>query len=254
MNRFKALLLVVALQFIFLSASFAQKQFKVLLVTTTKGWHHESIHAGVLALQELGTRNFFDVVLMENPGGFTDDYLKQFQAVVFLNTTGDIFNAKEQQVMERFIKSGKGFVGIHSAADTEYDWPWYNKLVGRMFVIHPAVQTAKTKILDPTFPGLQGFQNDKLWTEEWYEYGPEKVSGLNYILGVDESSYDAKADWGDRAKGQGMGKMHPIAWYHEFDGGRAFYTGLGHVPTNFNEPAFLNHLYAGIFWAATGKK
>lgn len=254
MNRSKIFLLFVAIQFIFLTNSFAQKQFKVLLVTTTKGWHHESVHAGVLAIQQLGARNFFDVVLWENPGGFTDEYLMQFQAVVFLNTTGDIFDAAQQQVMERFIQSGKGFVGIHSAADTEYDWPWYNKLVGRMFQIHPEVQTAKTKIMDPKFPGLQGFENDKLWTEEWYEYGPEKVSGLNYILGVDESTYNPKADWGGRGKGAGMGKSHPIAWYHEFDGGRAFYTGLGHLPTNFSEPAFLNHLYAGIFWAATGKK
>lgn len=254
MNRSKFFLLIVAIQFIFLADTFAQKQFKVLLVTTTKGWHHESIHAGVLAIQQLGARNYFDVVLFENPGGFTDEYLKQFQAVIFLNTTGDIFDLAQQQTMERFIQSDKGYVGIHSAADTEYDWPWYNKLVGRMFQIHPAVQTAKTKILDPKFPGLQGFENDKLWTEEWYEYGPEKVSGLNYILGVDESSYSPKADWGGRGKGAGMGKLHPIAWYHEFDGGRAFYTGLGHVPTNFSEPAFLNHLYAGIFWAATGKK
>lgn len=254
MSRFKLLLAFAAIQFLFISNLKAQKQFKVLLVTTTKGWHHESVHAGVLAIQQLGQRNFFDVVLWEDPGGFTDAYLKQFQAVVFLNTTGDIFDASQQQVMERFIQSGKGFVGIHSAADTEYDWPWYNKLVGRMFVIHPQVQTAKMKILDPKFPGLQGFETDKLWTEEWYEYGPEKTTGLNYVLGVDESSYSPKVNWGGRGKGEGMGKLHPISWYHEFDGGRAFYTGLGHLPTNFLEPAFLNHLYAGIFWAATGKK
>lgn len=254
MNRIKLLLVFAAMQFLFITPSWAQKQFKVLLVTTTKGWHHESVHAGVLAIQQLGTRNFFDVVLWEDPGGFTDDYLKQFQAVVFLNTTGDIFDEKQQKVMERFIQSGKGFVGIHSAADTEYDWPWYNKLVGRMFHIHPAVQTAKMKIMDAKFPGLQGFENGKLWTEEWYEYGPEKTIGLNYILSVDESTYNPKTDWGARGKGEGMGSSHPISWYHNFDGGRAFYTGLGHLPTNFLEPAFLNHLYAGIFWAATGKK
>ncbi len=254
MNRIKFCLLLFVVQLSFAFTAQAQKQFKILLVTTTRGWHHESIHAGVLALQQLGVHNFFDVVLWEDPNGFTDKYVEQFQAVIFLNTTGDIFDAAQQKVMERFIESGKGFVGIHSASDTEYDWDWYTKLVGRMFHIHPTVQTAKMKVLDPKFPGLQGFADGKLWTEEWYEFGPEKVSGLNYILGVDEATYNPKADWGARGKGEGMGKMHPLSWYHNYDGGRAFYTALGHLPTNFSEPAFLNHLYAGILWAATGKK
>jgi uncharacterized protein len=231
----------------------AQKQFKTLLVTTTKGWHHESLHAGVLAIQGMGVKNYFDVVLFENPNGFTDEYLKQFQAVIFLNTTGDIFDTAQQKVMERFIQSGKGFVGIHSASDTEYDWDWYNKLVGRMFKIHPAIQTAEINILDAGFPGLQGFANNKLWTDEWYEFGPEKISGLNYILSVDETTYNPKADWGEK-KGVGMGKLHPLSWYHNFDGGRSFYTALGHLPAIYSDLVFLNHLYAGIFWAATGKK
>jgi len=254
MNRFKLFLAFIAMLLLFNFTAKAQKQFKVLLVTTTRGWHHESIHAGVLALQQLGVRHFFEVVLWEDPNGFTDQYLKQFQAVIFLNTTGDIFDEKQQKVMERFIESGKGFVGIHSASDTEYDWEWYTKLVGRMFHIHPVVQTAKLKVADHNFPGLQGFDNGRLWTDEWYEFGPEKTSGLNYILAVDESSYNPKADWGPRGKGEGMGKFHPIAWYHEYDGGRAFYTALGHLPTNFSDPDFLNHVYAGILWAATGKK
>lgn len=235
------------------STSYGQKQFKALLVTTTKGWHHESLHAGVLAIQELGRKNFFDVELFENPNGFTDKYVEQFKVIIFLNTTGDIFDSAQQKTMERFIQSGKGFVGIHSASDTEYDWEWYTKLVGRMFHIHPANQTAKLSVVDPKFPGLQGFTGGKLWTDEWYEFGPEKTAGLNYILAVDESSYNAKVQWGPK-KGEGMGQMHPIAWYHNYDGGRGFYTGLGHLPAVFSDQHFLNHLYAGIFWAATGKK
>jgi type 1 glutamine amidotransferase len=236
------------------SSTLAQsKQFKALLVTTTRGWHHEALHSGVLAIQQMAVKNFFDVVLWEDPNGFTDKYLEQFQVIIFLHTTGDIFDSTQQKVMERFIRSGKGYVGIHSASDTEYDWDWYTKLVGRMFHIHPAIQTAKLTIVDPAFPGLQGFSGNKLWTDEWYEFGPEKISGLNYILAVDESSYSPKVQWKDK-KGEGMGKLHPVAWYHDFDGGRAFYTALGHVPVIFSDPAFLNHLYAGIFWAATGKK
>ena len=254
MNRFKFFLVLILLQATLSLQSQAQKQFKVLMVTTTRGWHHESVHAGVLAVQQLALKNSFDAVLLEDPNGFTDNNLQQFQAIIFINTTGDILDSAQQKVMERFIQSGKGFVGVHSASDTEYDWEWYTKLVGRMFHIHPTVQTAKMKILDAKFPGLQGFADDKLWTEEWYEFGPEKTTGLNYVLGVDETTYNPKADWGARAKGEGMGKLHPLAWYHNYDGGRAFYTALGHLPTNWSEPAFLNHLYAGIFWAATGKK
>jgi len=230
-----------------------QKQFKALVVTTTKGWHHESVHAGFIAIKELGVKNFFDVVLLENPNGFTDKFLQDFQVVIFLNTTGDIFDTAQQKVLESFIQSGKGFAGIHSASDTEYDWEWYTKLVGRMFYIHPVIQTARLKILDNKFPGLQGFADGKLWTDEWYHFGPEKVTDLNYVLSVDESSYNPKVQWGEK-KVEGMGALHPIAWYHNYDGGRSFYTALGHLPTIYTDQAFLNHVYAGIFWAATGKK
>jgi type 1 glutamine amidotransferase len=250
--KFAIVLLFIQL-FVCGAAQAQPKQFKALLVTTTRGWHHESLHSGVIALKEMGVKNFFDVVLWENPAGFTDKFLQDFQVVIFLNTTGDIFDSTQQKVMERFIQSGKGYVGIHSASDTEYDWDWYTKLVGRMFVIHPLVQTARLKVLDGKFPGLQGFADGRLWTDEWYQFGPEKVTDLNYILGVDETSYNPKVQWGEK-KGEGMGQLHPLAWYHNFDGGRAFYTALGHLPTNFSEPAFLNHLYAGIFWGATGRK
>jgi type 1 glutamine amidotransferase len=254
MKAVKSLLIFLIVQICFCCLTIAQqKQFKALLVTTTRGWHHESLHSGVLAIQDLGKRNFSDVVLFEDPKGFTDKFLDQFQVVIFLNTTGDIFDSAQQKVMEHFIQSGKGYVGIHSASDTEYDWDWYNKLVGRMFHIHPEIQTARISILDNSFPGLQGFAGNKLWTEEWYEFGPEKIAGLNYILAVDESTYNPKVQWADK-KGEGMGKLHPVAWYHTYDGGRSFYTALGHMPTDFSDPAFLNHLYAGIFWAATGKK
>jgi type 1 glutamine amidotransferase len=252
MNRIKLCITIILAQVILSFSATAQKQFKVLLVTTTNGWRHESVHAGVLAIQQLAARNFFDVVYFDDPKSFTDKNLQQYQAVIFLNTTGDIFDTAQQGVMERFIKSGKGFVGVHSASDTEYDWEWYTKLVGRMFYIHPPVQTYKLKVLDSAFPGLQGFDG-RQWTDEAYEFGPENISGLHYILGADETSYNPKVNWGAK-KSEGMGQLHPLAWYHEYDGGRAFYTALGHIPAIFSDQTFLNHLYAGILWAATGKK
>ena len=231
----------------------AQRQFRALIVTNTAGWHHESLHYGVVALKELAVRHHFEADVFQDPSSFNDSFLGRYQVLIFLNTTGNILNPAQQQVMERFIRSGKGFVGIHSASDTEYDWEWYTKLVGRMFHIHPEIQTARLQVMDAAFPGLQGFAGGKLWTEEYYEFGEEKVKGLQYILGVDEASYRPAANWAGK-KGSGMGTFHPLAWYHYFDGGRSFYTALGHVAANFRNEAFLDHLYAGILWAATGKK
>jgi uncharacterized protein len=252
LKKISALIFLISI-FFQLNIMAQQQHFKALLVNKTNGWYHESLHYGVVALKKLAQTKSFDILVWEDPNGFTDKYLEQFQVIIFLSTSGNIFDSTQQKVMERFVQSGKGFVGIHSASDTEYDWAWYNKLVGRMFHIHPVVQTAKLKILDATFPGLQGFANDKLWTDEQYEFGEEKVTDLKYILAVDETSYNPKVQWGNKI-GNGMGKFHPLAWYHNFDGGRSFYTALGHLSTIYSDKAFLDHVYAGILWAATGKK
>lgn len=240
---------------VFLSPGVAaqQEKFKALLVTKTNESHYGAVKEGISAIRQLGSKSSFGVVVLNDPNNFTDKFLEQFRVVIFLCTKDNIFESAQKQAMERFIKSGKGYVGIHSASATEYDWGWYTKLVGRMFYIHPAIQTAKLKVFDKKFPGLKGFGGGQFWTDEWYEFGPERVSDLHYILGVDETTYDPKVDQG-AAKGRGMGKMHPIAWYHDYDGGRSFYTALGHVPANFRDPAFLDHLNAGIRWAAAGKK
>ena len=249
---------------LFSTTVFAQKQFKVLLVTETAGWHHESIDNGIVAINELASRHNFDVDRQQDAIKITEEGLEPYDAVIFLSTTADIFDADEQKAFENYIKSGKGYVGIHAASDTEYDWEWYTKLVGRMFNIHPAQQTAKLKILDHNFPGLEHFPNTLLWTDEWYEFGPEKVSGLNYLVAVDENSYSPEVTWKNRDEdpktgkmidrsSKGMGDFHPISWYHKFDGGRAFYTALGHIPKVYENQWFLDHLYGGIYYAATGK-
>ncbi len=253
MRAFYQSILVAGLAILFALPGFAQKkQFKALLFTRTAGFHHESINEGVDAIKTMAERNFFDVHWHEDPSNFNDKNLEQFDVVIFLNTTGDILNEEQQAAMEKFIRAGKGYVGIHSASDTEYDWAWYTKLVGRTFRIHPAIQTARIKVLDRKFPGFELMPDDQLWTDEWYEYSEEKTTGLNYLLSVDENTFNPKADWG-RVSGTGMGSFHPIAWYHNYDGGRAFYTGLGHMPSKYSDAGFLAHLYGGIYWAATGK-
>ncbi|MGB5819274.1 MAG: ThuA domain-containing protein [Saonia sp.] len=240
----------------------AQKQFKVLLITETAGWHHASIQNGITAINELASTHNFEVKRQQNAIKITEDGLKGFDAVIFLSTTADIFDAAEQAAFEKYIQSGKGYVGIHAASDTEYHWEWYTQLVGRMFHIHPIQQTAKLEIIDHSFPGLEHFPNKLLWTDEWYEFGEDKVDGLHDLILVDENSYDPKVTWKNRDMdkngktvdrvGMGMG-THPISWYHEFDGGRSFYTALGHIEKVYENQWFLDHLYGGIYYAATGK-
>ena len=228
------------------------EQFNVLVFSKTAGWHHTSVNEGITALKAMAENHHFTMEWQEDANLINSKNLARFDVILFLQTTGDILNDEQQKALEGFIQSGKGFVGVHSASDTEYDWPWYGKLVGRQFHIHPQIQTARLTVLDKKFPGLEYFPESSLWTEEWYEFGKELSPNLHYLLSVDETTYDPKADWG-RVKGEGMGKFHPVAWYQDYDGGRSFYTALGHMGVSYQNKAFVEHLYGGIYWAATGK-
>lgn len=247
MYRFRAWLLCLVV--CAWSTSSVAQQFDVLVFTKTAGWHHESINAGVSAIQHLGKQHHFNVVWTENaPLVFKDEELAKFAVVVFLNTTGDVLDNQEQAAFERFIRSGRGFVGIHSAADTEYDWDWYTAMVGHMFVTHPVVQTATVKVEDPNFPGMDRFASRFLFTDEWYEFDASRSKHLRYLLSIDESTYEPT-----EARRKEPARFHPLSWYQEYDGGRAFYTALGHLPATYSDQNFLHHLYGGIYWAATGR-
>jgi uncharacterized protein len=244
-------LLLLSLAGLFASAAAHAEQFSVLLFSKTAGFHHIAIHEGVDAIRNLGKLHDFGVVWTEDPSrSFNDNELKKYKVVIFLCTTGDVLNDEQQAAFERYIKAGGGFVGIHSATDTEYGWPWYTKMVGHMFHIHPPVQTATMKVEERNFPGMDRFPNRFLATEEWYEYDASRSDKLHYLLSVDEKTYKPYAKWGPK-EGKGMG-FHPIAWYQEYDGGRAFYTGLGHIGATYADDTFMHHVYGGIYWAATG--
>lgn len=234
-------------------ASFAfSQQFNALLFTKTDGWHHDSIAAGVTAMQDLAKLHHFDLFWTEDAGRvMNDDWLSRYDVVIFLLTTGDILNEEQQAAFERYIQKGGGFVGIHSASDTEYEWDWYTNMVGHMFHIHPAIQTASMKVEDPNFPGMDRFAPRFLFTEEWYEFDAPRTNDLHYLLSVDEKTYRPETDWGSK-QGDGMGDFHPVSWYKEYDGGRAFYTALGHLPATYSDADFMHHIFGGIYWAATG--
>ncbi|WP_111642476.1 ThuA domain-containing protein [Marinimicrobium alkaliphilum] len=246
------IILTCLLGFLFAHGGAHAQQFNVLLFTKMDGWHHKSVNEGVTAMRKLAEKHEFALDWHEDANVINDDNLKQYDAIVFLLTTGNILNDEQKGAMERFIQSGKGFVGIHSASDTEYDWDWYTKMIGRTFHIHPANQTAQLEVLDRDFPGMERMPDKFWWTDEFYEFGPERVDTLNYLLSVDGDTFDPYAKRGEQKESQEM-DFRPIAWYHEYDGGRAFYTALGHIPATYEDRLFLEHIYGGLMWAATGK-
>lgn len=212
---------------------------KVLVFSKTEGFRHASIPAGIKAIQQLGAENGFDVDTTENAARFTEDSLSQYSAVIFLNTTGDVLDNRQEADFERYIQAGGGYVGIHSATDTEYGWPWYGKLAGAYFHDHPA-GTAKAKLIvtDKNHPSTAEIPDNWEHTDEWYNF-KDVNTDTKVLLKVDEKSY----------KGGTMGDDHRISWYHEYDGGRAWYTELGHTEESYTEPVYLKHILGGIQYA-----
>ena len=191
---------------------------------------------------ELGMKHGFSVEMSEDAGIFNEKTLKEFNVVIFLNTTGDILNSAQELELNRFIQAGGGFVGVHSAADTEYGWPYYNELVGAYFESHPNDPNVRRGSVDRLIDDhISTINIPDRWTrmDEWYNY-KDIQSGINILLNLDESSYEGGTN----------GENHPISWYRDYDGGRMWYTGMGHTPESFNEPDFVTHLWGGIQYAA----
>lgn len=221
---------------------------RLLVFSKTSGFRHTSIPAGVEALRELGGDYGWDVDWTEDPARFTDDDLDDYAAVVFMSTTGDVLDSLQQVAFERYIDKGRGFVGIHAAADTEYEWPFYRGLVGRQFVQHPEHQEGTIYVVDGAFPGMSGFGDSLRLREEWYEYSEAYADSLRYLYAVDTASYSQRG-WKGASK---MGAFHPLGWYHEYGGGRSWYTGLGHFDATFAREDFRDHLAGGIHYAMSG--
>ncbi len=216
----------------------SKAQKHVLVFTKTAGFRHASIPDGVEALRTIGASRDWVITQTEDAEMFTDEGLAPYYAVVFLSTTGDVLNDEQQSAFERYIRSGRGFMGIHAATDTEYDWPWYSELVGAQFRSHPHIQEARIIVIDDTHPSTAHLDTEWVRTDEWYDFRAAPDETVYRLLALDESSYT----------GGVMGKDHPIAWCHEYDGGRSFYTGGGHTSESFTEPDFVQHLEGGLAW------
>ena len=212
----------------------------VLVFTKTEGFRHESIATGVKALREMGRKNNFIVLRTESSEDFNSDNLANYSLVVFLSTTMDVLDESEQKAFEGYIQSGGSFLGIHAATDTEYDWPWYGKLVGGYFESHPNnpnVLKAKIDILTQNHVSTSHLDDSWTRTDEWYNF-KNLNPDVTVVMKLDENSYDGGTN----------GDNHPIAWYHEYDGGRAYYTGGGHTNESYTEPDFRKHLLGAISW------
>jgi type 1 glutamine amidotransferase len=214
-----------------------QEKASILVFTHTKGHRHGSIKKGVSTLRELAEKEGMIITHTEDPLKFNPENLSKYQLVVFLSTTGDVLESAQEQAFQSYIQNGGSFMGIHAATDTEYNWPWYGKLVGAYFESHPEQQTARVEVINQNHPATKDLEVPWIHFDEWYNFKDIR-EGITVLMMLDESSYE----------GGKNGSYHPIAWYHEFDGGRSFYTGLGHTEEAFDSPNFRKHLLGGMHY------
>ncbi|MEO7988540.1 MAG: ThuA domain-containing protein, partial [Chryseolinea sp.] len=217
---------------------------RILVFSKTEGYRHGSIEPGKLAFEKMAKEKGFVADMTEDATQFTTANLKRYRAVVFLNTTGDVLNADQQAEFERYIQAGGGYLGIHAATDCEYNWPWYGHLAGAFFLDHPNpnnIQKGKFYVVQKDHWATQGMPDEFERTDEFYSFKQIDPT-INVLVKIDEKSY----------QGGKNGDDHPMSWYHEFDGGRAFYTAMGHTDETFSEPLFLNHVWAGLNYAMGG--
>ncbi|TKC05410.1 ThuA domain-containing protein [Pedobacter polaris] len=232
------LFLAAILSFGFIVKSEKSKKQSILIFSLTQGFHHASIPDGIAAIKKLGLANNFNVDTTTDVNLFTSENLKKYKTLVFLSPTGsNIFNNEQKEALKQYINNGGGFVGIHAATDCNYEWEWYGKMVGGFFASHPKIQEAKLNIIAPKNKIVRGLPNPWLHKDEWYNFKNFNQS-VNVLIKIDENSY----------KGGNMNNNHPISWYHEFDGGKVFYTALGHTKECYTDPLFLKHLLAGMKW------
>ncbi len=237
-TRLLFLVLVVIAGFAFRNSSpqtVSAKKHTVLIFSKTNGYRHESIETGIAAIKKLGAANNFDVDATEDSAYINDVNLKKYNSVVFLSTTGTVLGKNEEAALQNFIHNGGGFVGIHAATDCEYEWPWYVKMVGASFLSHPQQQEAKLIVVDNAHPSTRHLP--AIWTrkDEWYNF-KNMNPDVKVLIKIDETSYT----------GGKNGDNHPMAWYHSYEGGKIFYTELGHTNESYSDPLYLQHILGGI--------
>lgn len=220
--------------------------------TSPHGYRHQSIEAGKTALQEICYQHGIMADTTEDSKFFNEKNLKKYNAVIFLSTNGEVFSPDEEADFERYIQAGGGFVGIHSTSATEYTWKWFGGLMGAYFKDHPAIQEKFVQVENCNDPSTAHLScKNWPWKEEWYNFRNYQPD-LEVLLSMDEDSIKGSSGPYDTT---GFDKHHhPLAWKHEYDGGRAFYTALGHNPEAYSDANFRQHLLGGIRYAIGNQK
>lgn len=241
----------VALTMLAIPDALADNQFKLLVLAIPNKYHYEYIPIARDSLERLAKLHAFELVWTNKTQVFEGD-LRQYAAVMFLNTPGEELNAAQRGRFEEYMRGGGNAIVVHRAAITPPDnWPWYERLVGRRVGVHPMLQTGVVTIVDKGFPATYGLPERWIWSDEFYvTTNPYNVK-INPVLNVDESSYDPRKIWPGQVS-EPMGKEHPIAWHHRHENGRVFVTTLGHNGEMYRDPQYIGHLMGGIYWTATG--
>lgn len=217
----------------------SSEDLSLLVYSHTNGYRHQSISDGIETLRSLADEHGWSVEATEDSTAFRPNRLSNVDVIVFLNTSDDVLGPEGQKALRSFVENGGGFVGVHAAADTEYDWPWYGRLVGAYFEDHPQIQEATVRVDDASHPSTEMLPEEWVRRDEWYNYQSNPRDDVNVLLTLDESTYE----------GGTMGTDHPIAWYHSVQDGRSWYTGGGHTAESYSDPDFRAHLVGGIHWA-----
>jgi uncharacterized protein len=225
---------------------------KVLVYTRNftpdgKGYVHDNIRSSVDAIRKMGFENGFTVDASNDPAVFTDALLKQYAVLVFSNSNNEAFeNQAQRDAFQRYIRAGGGFVGIHSASGSERNWDYFWHVLGGKFVRHPKFQPFTVRVKDATHPATKELPATFDWADECY-YLDHLSPELHPLLVTDPAKIEdpQKATYpGDR-----FGDSLPLAWYQKFDGGREFYTALGHRKEDYENPLLYRQILGGILWA-----
>jgi hypothetical protein len=237
---------------LFASGARADDQYKILVLAMPGKYHYEYIPIARESLEKQAKLHAFEMVYTHRPEVFDGD-LGQYAMVMFLNTPGEELSEPRRRKFEAYMRNGGNAMLVHRALIIPPNtWPWFEKLVGRRVGNHPMLQTGVAEVVDKTFPATFGLPARWIWSDEWYVFDNPHNIKINPVLNVDESTYDPTKIWPGQVS-KGMGKDHPVAWYHQVEKGRVFVTSLGHNGEMYKDPQYLSHLVGGIYWTATGR-
>ncbi len=231
----------------------SQVPMNVLVFTRTAGFYHDAKPNAMKALYEIAHDHQWRITFTEDSTMFTEKELSKYNAVVFLLTTGNnLLNDEGRLALQHYVEGGGGFVGIHTATDTEYKWAWYETLVGAHFLGHPPVHEAKLTIENRNHPATICFGADTVkWTDEFYSFdrNPRKNSNVKVLVSIDEKSYNIDENLWFKDVNIVMGD-HPLIWCQNIGSGRSFHSALGHLAELYDNDMFRKHVTGAILWAA----